>query len=403
MNALHNKRILLGVTGGIAAYKSAELVRRLRDAGAEVRVVMTRGARAFVQPLTFQALSGNPVRCELWDPDAEAAMGHIELARWADAILVAPASANTMARLAQGLADDLLSTLCLASEVPLAIAPAMNRVMWAAPATQANRQRLTERGVRIFGPASGDQACGEEGEGRMLEPSELTEAVAGLFQTVGLAGLRMLVTAGPTREAIDPVRFLSNRSSGRMGYAVAAAGAEAGARVILISGPVTLPAPAHVERVEVDTADQMLTAVDERLGSCDLFIGTAAVSDYRAQDPAGQKIKKDEDRLTLTLIRNPDIIAHVAGRADAPFTVGFAAETDDLLEYAQRKLADKGLDMIVANRVGVPGEGFESETNALEVLWDGGRASLPLARKEPLARQLIALIARRYRERRAPD
>lgn len=403
MTALHNKRILLGVSGGIAAYKSAELVRRLRDAGAEVRVVMTRGARRFMQPLTFQALSGNPVRGDLWDPQAEAAMGHIELARWADAVLIAPASANTLARLALGMADDLLSTLCLACEAPIAVAPAMNRVMWASAATQDNQRRLIERGVRVWGPASGDQACGEQGEGRMLEPNELVEAMAGLFQTGALGGLRVLVTAGPTREAIDPVRFLSNRSSGRMGFAVARAAAEAGAIVRLITGPVALPTPAGVSRVDVETAGEMFDAVDQQLSSCNIFIGAAAVSDYRIEAPAESKIKKTQEQLSLTLTRNRDIIAHVAGRADAPFTVGFAAETDEPHAYAERKLADKGLDMIAANRVGVIGEGFESETNALEVIWSDGHETLPLAHKDQLARRLVTLIAHRYRSQRGRD
>lgn len=396
MNALHNKRILLGVSGGIAAYKSADLVRRLREAGAEVRVVMTKGALEFVRPLTFQALSGYPVRSELWDTAAEAAMGHIELARWADAVLIAPASANTMARLALGVADDLLSTLCLACEAPIALAPAMNRVMWANPATQANRQRLVERGLHVLGPASGDQACGEQGEGRMLEPPELVEAIIRLFRRGSLSGLRVLVTAGPTREAIDPVRFLGNRSSGRMGFAVAQAAAEAGASVRLISGPVSLPTPAGVERSDVQSALQMFEAVQSLVDSCDIFIGAAAVSDYRVETPAASKIKKSQEELSLTLTRNPDIIAHVARAPSAPFTVGFAAETDDVRTYAERKLIGKGLDLIAANRVGVEGEGFESETNALEVFWEGGHESLPLATKDQIARRLIALIAERY-------
>jgi phosphopantothenoylcysteine decarboxylase/phosphopantothenate--cysteine ligase len=403
MNALHSKRILLGVSGGIAAYKSADLVRRLREAGAQVRVVMTRSAVEFVQPLTFQALSGNPVRSELWDPDAEAAMGHIELARWADAVLIAPASANTMARLALGIADDLLSTLCLACEAPIAVAPAMNRVMWANPATQANRQRLIERGVRVLGPASGDQACGEQGEGRMLEPVELAGAMSELFRTGALAGLQVLVTAGPTREAIDPVRFMSNRSSGRMGFAIAQAAAEAGASVRLISGPASLPTPAGVERDEVETALEMLEAVQSHLASCNIFVGAAAVSDYRVEKPAASKIKKSSDQLSLTLTRNPDIIAHVASARSAPFTVGFAAETEDPRAFAERKLAEKGLDMIAANRVGVEGEGFESETNALEVIWADGHRTMPLAPKDRIARQLIALIAQRYAVQRDKD
>ncbi|MEQ6340698.1 MAG: bifunctional phosphopantothenoylcysteine decarboxylase/phosphopantothenate--cysteine ligase CoaBC [Gammaproteobacteria bacterium] len=422
MKQLENKRILLGVTGGIAAYKSADLTRRLRDAGADVRVVMTRAATEFITPLTMQALSGNPVRLHLLDPQAEAAMGHIELARWADAILVAPASANFMAKLAHGLADDLLSTLCLACDAPLALAPAMNRLMWANPATQDNRQLLERRGVRLFGPAAGEQACGEVGEGRMVEPQHLVEMTAGLFATGRLSGLKVVVNAGPTREAIDPVRFISNRSSGKMGYAVAAAAAEAGATVTLISGPVALPAPPRVARIDVESAGQMYEAVLANMRDCDIFIGAAAVADYRPQQLAQHKIKKTQSEVSLALERTPDILASVAALPNAPFTVGFAAETEDLETHARAKLAAKGLDMVAANWVG-QGMGFDSDENALTLFWplpasglprhsriparrpsdssnpvhqQDGSMTLPHAAKDKLARDLISVISERY-------
>lgn len=394
MSSLANKHILLGVTGGIAAYKAPDLTRRLKEAGAQVRVVMTRGACEFVTPLTFQALSGEPVRTELFDPAAEAAMGHIELARWADAILVAPASADFLAKLAHGRADDLLSTLCLATEAPIALAPAMNRVMWAHAATQANARLLAERGLHLFGPAAGAQACGEVGEGRMLEPSALVEALAGLFATGTLAGKRVLITAGPTREPLDPVRYVTNRSSGRMGFALAQAAAEAGAQVTLVAGPVALPAPRGVERIDVETAAQMHAAVMARLPGCDIFIGAAAVADYRPREVAAHKLKKGEAQRELVLEKTPDILAEVAAHSPRPFVVGFAAETERLLEHAREKLTRKGLDMIAANLVG-EGLGFEAPDNALEVLWAGGQASLPRQDKPRLARALVALIAER--------
>ncbi len=394
--SLTSKRILLGVTGGVAAYKAADLVRRLREAGAEVRVVMTRAATQFVTPLTFQALSGNPVHLDLLDPEAEAGMGHIQLARWADAVLVAPATADFMARLAHGLADDLLSTLCLATDAPLALAPAMNRLMWANPATQDNRRVLESRGVHLFGPAEGGQACGETGPGRMLEPAELVERVAGLFAPGRLSGLTVLITAGPTREAIDPVRFIGNRSSGKMGYAVAEAAAEAGAQVVLVSGPVALPAPPRVECVRVESAEEMHRAVMARAGACDIFIAAAAVADYRPRVQAGQKIKKDRQELELVLERTPDILAAVAALPQRPFVVGFAAETERLEEHAHAKRIRKNLDLIAANQVGRPGSGFESDDNALQVYWEGGSEALPLMPKSRLARQLISIIAERY-------
>jgi len=396
MNGLVNRHILLGVTGGIAAYKAAELVRLLRRAGAEVRVVMTRGATEFVTPLTFQALSGHAVRTELFDAAAEAGMDHIELARWADLVLVAPASADFLARLAAGRADDLLATLCLATAAPIALAPAMNQQMWQAPATRDNAQRLIARGVHLFGPASGEQACGEVGPGRMLEPAELARLAGELFGAGPLAGVRALVTAGPTREAIDPVRFVSNRSSGKMGFAVAAALAGAGAEVVLVAGPVALPTPSGVRRIDVESAAQMLAAVDgERF---DLLVATAAVADYRPAAAADGKIKKDQAGMTLELTRNPDILATISTARPEVFTVGFAAETDDLERYARGKLAQKRLDMIAANWVG-GGRGFETERNALQVYWDGGGAELDEAPKAELARQLVALIGQRYAAR----
>lgn len=415
---LAQKRILLGVTGGIAAYKSADLIRRLREASAEVQVVMTLAATAFVGPLTFQAVSGRPVRTELLDVDAEAGMGHIELARWADLILIAPASADCIARLAHGLANDLLSTLCLATDRPIALAPAMNRLMWQNPATQDNCRLLARRGVKIWGPGVGEQACGEVGPGRMLEPLELCNFVVEmlgareervepqpappeppLLMSHDLQGLIVLLTAGPTREVLDPVRFISNRSTGKMGFAVAAAAAAAGARVVLVSGPVMLKTPPGVERIDVESALEMHEAVMRRVRQANIFIATAAVADYRAADPADQKIKKTRDTLTLELTRNPDILAEVAAlRLHRPFTVGFAAETHDVLRYAEDKRRRKNLDLIAANRVGVAGSGFESEQNELHVLWESGDRVLPLADKTLLGQQLIALIAERYRE-----
>ena len=394
-------RVLLGVSGGIAAYKSAEIVRRLRERGAEVQVVMTAGARQFVTPLTFQALSGRPARSDLWDEAAEAAMGHIELARWADRILVAPATADFIARLAHGLADDLLATLCLATEVPISIAPAMNRLMWSNPATQANVALLRSRGVTILGPGVGDQACGETGPGRMLEPADLVEAIlaAGPAATPAdagvLAGRKVLVTAGPTRERIDPVRFITNRSSGKMGYAVAEAARDAGAEVVLVSGPVNLPAPPGLRRVCVETAEQMMSAVNADLPGTDVFIAAAAVSDYRPVQVSSEKIKKTSDSLLLALSRTPDILATVAAGKQRPFVVGFAAETQNVERNALAKLEGKRLDMIAANQVG-DGLAFDCDDNALTVYWPGGKRELPKAGKSKLAAQLIAVIAEKF-------
>jgi phosphopantothenoylcysteine decarboxylase/phosphopantothenate--cysteine ligase len=395
MNVLQNKRILLGVTGGIAAYKSVELVRRLREQGCDVRVVMTASAQEFIRPLTFQAVSGHPVRTDLFDTQAEAAMGHIELARWADAILIAPCSANTLAKLAQGLADDLLSTLCLAADCPLAVAPAMNRVMWANPATQQNLDTLRARAVGIFGPAAGAQACGEIGEGRMLEPDALVTATENLFRPHILSGRRVLITAGPTHENIDPVRFVSNHSSGKMGYALAAAAAEAGADVLLISGPVALTTPAGVRRIDTSSALDMHSVVMHEVRNADIFIACAAVADYRLAEPAAAKLKKTADTLELKMVRNPDILAEVAALPGAPFTLGFAAETDNLRDNALIKLKQKGLNMIAANQVG-GGLGFAADDNALQVYWADGAHEFARMPKTKLARQLIALLAERY-------
>ena len=395
---LSNKHILLGVTGGIAAYKSAELIRRLRDAGAEVQVVMTAAAREFITPLTLQALSGNPVHVDLLDPAAEAAMGHIELARWADLFLVAPASADTLARLAQGIANDLLTTCWLAAAGKKAVAPAMNQQMWADAATQANLATLKSRGIAVFGPGSGVQACGDVGAGRLLEAEQLADLCADQFESGLLSGAHVVITAGPTREALDPVRYLSNHSSGKMGFALAEASAEAGAQVTLITGPVHLPTPDRVNRVNVTSARDMLAACTAAM-PCDLLIAAAAVADYRPQVVAEQKMKKDPssgDGLLLQLVRNPDILATLAGRPDRPFSVGFAAETEKLLDYAARKLKDKNLDLIVANDVANPNIGFNSEDNACSVI-DRELLETRFAQtsKGKIARQLIAFIADR--------
>ncbi|MTW20557.1 bifunctional phosphopantothenoylcysteine decarboxylase/phosphopantothenate--cysteine ligase CoaBC [Allochromatium palmeri] len=400
MNLNPGSRVLLGVGAGIAAYKSVDLVRRLKERGADVRVIMTESATAFVAPLTFQAVSGHPVRTTLLDPGAEAGMDHIELARWADRLLIAPATADVMARLAAGLANDLLTTVALACEAPLFIAPAMNQAMWRHLATQQNLETLRARGVHILGPGVGEQACGDLGPGRMLEPLEIAEA---LFPPPArpLAGVRLLLTAGPTREPLDPVRFLGNRSSGRMGFALAEALTELGAHVVLVAGPVTLPAPRVAERVDVETALDMHGAVMERAADCDLFVATAAVADYRPMDPAENKIKKNADELTLRLVRNPDILAEVAALDSPPFTVGFAAETDHVEEYARDKLKRKKLDMIAANQVGGTHGGFERAENALTVIWRDGQRELPMMDKTQLARELAQLIVERYQEHHA--
>ncbi len=398
---MHGKNIVLGVSGGIAAYKSAELTRRLIDAGAQVRVVMTKSAMAFIQPLTFQALSGNPVHSDLLDETAEAAMGHIELARWADLILIAPATANTIAALTHGFANDLLTTLCLATEAPIFIAPAMNRIMWVNPATQANCVVLKQRGIHILGPGEGAQACGETGAGRMLEPSQLVDCLRKKDDCSNeiLKGKKVLITAGPTRESIDPVRFISNHSSGKMGYAIAEAASAAGAEVTIVVGPVELPDPAGIVCLPVESARDMHTAVMAEVGSTDIFIAVAAVADYRAELIAGKKIKKNGGCLTLKLIQNPDILADVAAQSSPPFTVGFAAETHDIEEYARGKLQRKKLNMIAANDVSDDSVGFNSSHNCLTVFWgEKGSVQLPHAPKSEIGHQLISLIATHYKE-----
>ena len=388
---LANLRILLGVCGGIAAYKAAELTRRLRDAGADVQVVLTANATRFVAPLTFQALSGHPVRSGLWDEAAEAAMGHIELARWAQRIVIAPASANTIARLAHGMADDLLTTLCLASAAPLAIAPAMNLRMWAHPATQANVQTLHGRGVATLGPANGPMAEPESGPGRLLEPQQIVAELAALHGPKPLSGLHVLVSAGPTCEDIDPVRFIGTRSSGRMGFAIAQAAVAQGAAVHLVTGPVHLTTPAGVTREDVRSARQMRDAVMRQIPQSDIFISAAAVGDYRPADVAAHKLKKTGKALVLELTENPDIVAQVAALEQRPFVAGFAAETENLERHARIKLERKKLDLIAANRVG-KGAGFDADDNALTLLWPGGKQVLPKASKHDLANALLARI-----------
>ncbi len=401
-----NRNILLGITGGIAAYKSAELVRLLRKAGYPVRVVMTRGAEAFVAPMTFQALSGEPVRTSLLDPEAEAGMGHIELAKWADQVVVAPASADFMARLAGGLADDLLATVCCATEAPIALAPAMNQAMWGNHRTRRIVRMLQDDPqITLWGPDQGSQACGDTGPGRMLEPQSLLglieqSAPAATDGQGPLAGQRVVITAGPTREPIDPVRYISNHSSGKMGYAMAEAARAAGATVILVSGPVSLPAPGGVEVVPVQTAEEMLSASCAAVEKgADLFVATAAVADYRPASRAGQKMKKSSETLSLDLVRNPDTLATIAARKDAPFTVGFAAETDNVAGYATDKLQRKKLAMIVANDVSEPDIGLNSHHNAVTVFWPGGQREIGPAPKGEIARELIALIAERMASR----
>lgn len=397
---LAGRRILLGVTGGIAAYKAADLTRRLKEAGADVQVVLTRGARRFIAARSFQALSGRPVRNSLWDEAAEAAMGHIELARWADAILVAPASADFIARLAQGRADDLLTTLCLASDRPLFIAPAMNRLMWANLATQSNLDTLKQRGALQLGPGVGDQACGEVGAGRLQEPAEIRDALIRHFGSGPLSGLHAVVTAGPTREAIDPVRVLTNRSSGKMGFAVAQALAERGARVSLIAGPVELPTPPGSTRIDVETAEQMQRAALAAARSADIFVGTAAVADYRPAKIARLKIKKNDAALTLKLERTPDILASVRAKQPKLFMVGFAAETGNLDRNAKAKLAAKKLNLVAGNLVG-NGRAFDRDDNQLTIFWPGGREALGQASKTELARRLVDLISHHYKNHHA--
>ncbi len=395
MAHLFNRNILLGISGGIAAYKSAELVRQLAERGANVRVIMTRGAREFITPLTLQALSGNPVHTELLDTEAELGMSHIELARWADLLLVAPATADLLARLAAGRADDLLTTVALATPAPLLLAPAMNQQMWRDEATTANVATLSARGCLLVGPASGEQACGDIGPGRMEEPALIATAAAGIFDSGLLEGKRVVITAGPTREALDPVRYISNHSSGKMGYALAQAAIDAGAQTTLVSGPVSLTAPDHARVRQVESASQMLEQCLELLPECDIFIACAAVADYRPAAIETRKIKKGPRQITLELERNPDIVAAVAAAEKRPFTIGFAAETNDLLAHARDKMERKGLDMIVANDVSDKSIGFNSDNNEATVLWPGGEQVMALTGKSAMAGQLIKLIAER--------
>lgn len=399
MKKLEGRKILLGITGGIAAYKCAELTRLLKKSGADVRVVMTRAATAFVGPLTFQALSGRPVSTELLDAEAEASMGHIHLSRWADLILIAPASADFIAKLRAGVADDLLSTLCLAAAAPIAVAPAMNQKMWKHPATQENVALLVEREVAVWGPAEGEQACGETGPGRMLEPETLFKKVEDYFSSGPLKGVSVLVNAGPTQEPIDPVRYITNRSTGKMGYEIARAAKSAGARVCLVSGPSSENVPQVDELVSVTTAEEMAGAVLERASGVDIFIGAAAVADYRPRIVDEKKIKKTNDSLTIELEKTVDILATVSSMEDRPYCVGFAAETHDLENYALGKLRAKKLDMIAANHVGGEEGGFESEQNALQLFWDGGGESLGMVDKSALARQLIKVITEKFNEK----
>lgn len=393
--SLSGKRIVLGIGGGIAAYKCADLTRRLIERGADVRVVMTNAAKEFITPLTMQAVSGHPVSDSLLDPAAEASMGHIEIAKWADLILLAPATADLIARVAAGMGNDLLTTVCLATDAPVAIAPAMNQQMYRAVATQENLTTLTRRNHPIWGPASGEQACGDIGMGRMLEPLQLVALIENHFAEGDLLGSSFLITAGPTREAIDPVRYLSNHSSGKMGYAIAAAAAKRGANVTLVSGPVNLPTPTNVTRVDVQSAEEMHAAVQHHAGEHQIFIACAAVADFKPASAANQKMKKKDghDEMTLTLVKNPDIVAAVAAmKENRPFTVGFAAETQDVEQYARGKLAKKNLDLICANDVSQQGQGFNSDQNALHLYWPNGDKALPLANKSDIGHQLVSEI-----------
>ena len=400
MSFLPGKNILLGISGGIAAYKAAELIRLLRKQGANVRVCMTESAQQFITPLTMQALSGNSVHTELLDPQAEMGMGHIELARWADFIVIAPATANVIACLTYGMADDLLTTVCLASPAPLIVAPAMNQQMWKHAATTHNIRTLMDRGVTVAGPAEGEQACGDTGPGRMLEPAAILAVLQNCCATSSLlAGKRVLITAGPTREPIDPVRFLTNRSSGKMGYAVARAAAQMGAEVMLVSGHVALDCPPGVQRVITESATDMLKATYERAKTADLFIATAAVADYTPVNVANHKIKKNADKLHLEMKKTTDILATIKQEYPNLFTVGFAAETHNLMEYARSKLERKGIDMIAANSV-ADGKAFDQAVNALEVVWKDGHCSLPEMDKQQLAEELMKLIAHHYYQRK---
>lgn len=396
MQSLSGKKILLGISGGIAAYKCAELTRRLVERGAEVQIMMTNAAKEFITPLTMQAVSGRPVSDSLLDPAAEASMGHIELGKWADLVLLAPATADLIARISAGMGNDLVSTAVLATEAPIAIAPAMNQQMFSNIATQENLATLQRRGMHIWGPAAGEQACGDVGMGRMLEPMQLVEHCQAFFQPKLLQNKKILITAGPTREAIDPVRFISNHSSGKMGYALAKAAQQLGAEVTIVSGPVALAVPNETHCINVDSAQEMYDAVMANSVASDIFIACAAVADYRPANIEQQKIKKtdDSDSMSISMIKNPDIVASVAALADnRPFTVGFAAETQQVEQYARSKLQKKNLDLICANDVSVAGQGFNSNNNALHLYWPDGEANLPLDSKEKLAHEILVKIA----------
>jgi phosphopantothenoylcysteine decarboxylase/phosphopantothenate--cysteine ligase len=398
MAHLFNRNVLLGVSGGIAAYKSAELIRQLQERGASVRVIMTHGAQEFITPLTLQVLSGNPVHTELLDEQAELGMGHIELARWADVLLIAPATADLIARLSTGRADDLLSTVALATAAPLMLAPAMNQQMWKNPATTANIDCLIKRGAQIVGPAAGQQACGDVGPGRMEEPPFIADAAASLFETGQLEGKRVVITAGPTREALDPVRYISNNSSGKMGYALARAAADAGAITTLVSGPVSLMPPDRIRFFPIQSAEQMLGQCLKLLPECDIFIACAAVADYRPATFENEKIKKEPQEMTLQLVRTPDIVSAVAASEHRPYTVGFAAESNNLLNYAKNKMQHKGLDMIIANDISDQSIGFNSDDNEVTVLWRDGQQLLKRANKGAIARKIVNLIAQQTRK-----
>lgn len=399
--SLAGKKILLGISGGIAAYKCADLTRRLIERGAQVQVVMTPAAKEFITPLTMQAVSGRPVSDSLLDPAAEASMGHIELAKWADLILLAPATADLISRMRAGMGNDLLTTLILASNAPIAVAPAMNQQMYANVATQENLSVLTQRGMMIWGPAAGQQACGDVGYGRMLEPMELVAHCASFFAPKPLQNIKLAITAGPTREAIDPVRYISNHSSGKMGFAIAEAAANMGAEVTLISGPVALTTPANVTRIDVESAEQMYKAAMEHAVTNNIFISCAAVADYRPNNIAEQKIKKtsDNEHMQINMVKNPDIVASVAALTkQRPFTVGFAAETQDVEQYARGKLKKKNLDLICANDVSIAGLGFNSNDNALHLYWNGGEQALAMASKTQLAKQVLNIIAEQFNQ-----
>ena len=402
MQILQGKNIVLGITGGIAAYKMPELVRRLIDQGANVRVVMTDSAKAFITPLTLQAVSGNAVSDTLLDTEAERAMGHIELAKWADLLLIAPASANSIANIAHGLASDLLGTLVLATNATIAIAPAMNQQMWHAEITQENIQKLANRNIHIWGPAQGEQACGDIGFGRLIEVPEIVEHVCGLYQEKALINQHWVITAGPTREAIDPVRYISNHSSGKMGYAIAQAAVNAGANVTLISGPVNIAKPTSVDLINVTSAEQMHQQAMTQSENADVFVACAAVADYRVAEIAEQKIKKtaDNQHMQINLVKNPDIVADVAAQTNKPFTVGFAAETQDVEQYALDKLKRKNLDLIAANNVAISGQGFNSDKNALTVFSATNQQEISLMSKSDVAKKLVAIIAEQLDEKR---